>query len=148
MSDHLSLRRELAGVRDALDGLAVEKRATETELSTLRDRLRTTMPKAEYRECCGHQNKLVKKLLEIERAMAGLKSKMRELCNLEHEQYVRETNGDKVEHTKPIVSELVALRQHYQEFAADSTRVSSMRSMAADFVLKLNPIIRKAVGTV
>jgi hypothetical protein len=46
---------------------------------------------------------------------------------------------------KTFVTDLVALRHEYQEFAADKTRVGSMRQMAAEFVLKLNPIIKSAL---
>jgi DNA repair ATPase RecN len=41
---------------------------------------------------------------------------------------------------------LIALRNEYQAFAADKTRVGSMRQMAAEFVLKLNPIIKKTIS--
>lgn len=52
-----------------------------------------------------------------------------------------QSNGN----SAPIVTELNALRSRYQEFAADATRASSMRRMAAEFVLELNPIIRGAI---
>jgi len=47
---------------------------------------------------------------------------------------------------KECVESLVALREKYQQFAADNTRVSSMKNMAATFVLELNPIIRKSLN--
>ncbi len=46
---------------------------------------------------------------------------------------------------KPVVESLVALREEYQVFCADNSRVASMRRMAAEFVLKLNAIIRESM---
>jgi hypothetical protein len=47
---------------------------------------------------------------------------------------------------KQTVQNLVNLREEYQHFAADHTRVSSMRQMAAQFVLKLSGIIKQAIA--
>ena len=47
---------------------------------------------------------------------------------------------------RPIVEELVALRDGYESFAADATRVSSTRIMAAEFTRELTKIIRRAVA--
>ncbi len=44
------------------------------------------------------------------------------------------------------IRELAALRDEYASFAADKTRVSSMRAMAAQFALELTPIIRALIA--
>lgn len=46
----------------------------------------------------------------------------------------------------PYVKKLCELRDEYQQFAADGTRSPTMRRMAAEFVTKLNPIVRQAMN--
>jgi hypothetical protein len=50
------------------------------------------------------------------------------------------------EQLKRVVESLVNLRDEYTRFAADHTRVSSMRRMAAMFTMKITDIIEIAVG--
>jgi len=45
---------------------------------------------------------------------------------------------------KGTIEELVALRDYYQEYAADQGRINSMRKMAAEFAVALTKLIRKA----
>lgn len=47
---------------------------------------------------------------------------------------------------KPVIEMLSVLRKHYQDFAADTTRVRSKRDMAAEFVVKLSDIIRTSIS--
>lgn len=47
---------------------------------------------------------------------------------------------------RTIVDALQKLRHKYQDFSADHTHVSSMRTMAAKFVVDLNTVIREAVN--
>lgn len=47
---------------------------------------------------------------------------------------------------RDLVTKLVALRNEYEEFAADHSRVSSRRQMAAEFSMKLGRIIRQTIS--
>ena len=82
----------------------------------------------------------------IENQIAWAKRKIRELniarCRREESEETSEYRVLK----KGCVEALVELREEYQRFAADNTRVASMKAMAAKFVLELNPIIRAAVN--
>jgi len=92
--------------------------------------------------------------LEIERIAKKLKAELQKLSDTA---FSIETNGsepnyktskaDKYENNSKVecVSSLVALKMKYQEFAADPTRISSMKQMAAKFSLELDAIIKSAI---
>lgn len=48
----------------------------------------------------------------------------------------------------PLRSEILALRKRYSEFAADGTRVSSMRRMASEFVCDLDALLKRVKSDV
>lgn len=50
------------------------------------------------------------------------------------------------EEKRSVIEYLVILRAEYEEFAADPSRIASRRQMAAEFVLRLNGVIRRAIG--
>jgi hypothetical protein len=135
--------------------LILSKREHETKLVAIKNVVRSggKLPNEKYKQCCDAQNTHSRAILHIEKQLASVKLRLREIADLEF----KSKNGDGAANyneptavpnapVKSIVSELVALRQEYQAFAADGTRVSSMRQMAAEFVLKLNPVIRQAIG--
>lgn len=146
----MSANEQLIDAKGQMDALAVQKKDIESRLTVLKNKIRCegNMPGEKYRQVCETQNSYSRSIVQIEKKMAPLRKRIQELAHQEHAEY-RALNGNgqhKPEDQAPIVAALVALRQYYQDFAADGTRVSSMRTMAADFVLKLNPIIKRAVN--
>lgn len=137
--------------------LGLSKREHETKLIAIKNLIRTGgfMPHEKYKKCCDSQQKHSRAILHIEKQMAPIKKRLREIEEIESRFQI--ANGQPVTHESPVASsesplkktvvELVALRQNYQDFAADGTRIASMRQMAAEFVLKLNPIIKRALGS-
>lgn len=142
-------KRQLLEKKNAL---TIAKVDIQAKLSALRNRLRLQgrlLPKLEYTQICQRQDQLKKKIVEIEKEIAPIKNRMTEIGNAEHlfhaqqeKEQMEASRGLEVFASPVIVQELVSLRQQYQEFAADLTRVSSMRQMAADFVIKLSRIIK------
>ena len=144
--------RELLQKRDAL---TLSKRDHETKLIAVKNVVRSggRLPHDKYRQCCDSQNTHAKAIMHIESELFKVKSRLREIANEQFDEKKRRKDLAKTVAStqqsapeKNIITELVCLRQAYQDFAADATRVSSMRQMAADFVLKLNPIIKRAIG--
>ena len=147
-------KRELQKKKTAL---VLSKREHETQLVAVKNVVRSggRLPNEKYKQCCDSQNTHARAILHIENQLAPIKVRLREIADIEFKERNGGNNGATHEEdhpkaetapTKSIVVELVALRQEYQNFAADGTRVSSMRQMAAEFVLKLNPVIKRAIG--
>lgn len=117
----------------------VSKKAKITEsIVAINQRLVVTLPHVEYARAIGMKNELVKQLQLIEGQLTAINSR-RHSANLADEQAKGNANV-------PHVRQLVELRDSYQVFAADATRSPTMRRMASEFVVKLTPIIRQALG--
>lgn len=151
------IRAELLETRRAKGDIITQKNELQAKMTALNNEVRTggRMPNRHYQQLCDEQTLVVRQIGEVERFIGNTNLKIQELSNLEHEKYKElkvssatdeEPNQDSVIEVRLLVRDLAALRQSYQDFAADSTRVSSMRQMAAEFVVKLNPIIRNAVN--
>jgi len=133
-----TLRAELLDKKTALvNGV----HAINAELSAVKNKINSSghLPKEEYRKLCSRQSALIADKNSLESQLHLTKAELSKLADRAHAS--KPSNGE----SAPIVRELVALRQKYQEFAADGTRVSSMRKMAAEFVLELNPLIKGAI---
>lgn len=91
------------------------------------------------RETADERVKLCTMFNDVEQKIQAVNEKLRNISVAKRELSV-------IPPEKSLIRELVALRDDYQQFAADKTRVSSLRVMATEFVIKLNPIIRKLVN--
>jgi hypothetical protein len=113
----------------------------DSKLIALRTQARTSgrMRNGDYRSLCNDQRTWIQEKGELEVELGRIKTQI----SYEHENGNR-SNGSSVE-LKPVVQQLVELRHKYQQFAADGSRVSSMRRMAAEFVMELNPIIKDGI---
>ena len=93
-----------------------------------------------YRKLCDRQSEIKSAICQCERQIVDINTQLAQ----DHADKVKASVS--VRHTTEsghaVIAALCELRQEYQLFAADKTRVGSMRQMAAEFVLKLNPIIR------
>ena len=128
--------------------LVLDKRELENKLIAVKNIVRTggRMANEKYKQCCDTQKKYSADILKIERELSDIKMKLRQISVYD----VAEKKAGKPTEPQPsvprdFVVSLVDLRSEYQRFAADMTRVSSMRQMAAEFALKLNPIIKAAM---
>jgi hypothetical protein len=136
--------------------LVRQKREHETQLLAIKNLVRSSgkMPHEKYKTCCDAQTRHSQSIRKIEYRLGDIKNRLQEIADIEFHERNQSVDAEKIStestsaenEPKSMVVELVALRQHYQEFSADATRVSSMRQMAADFVLKLNPIIKRAIN--
>lgn len=147
------LKKERSDLHQKRSALAILKRGHESLLSDIRSQVRTggKMNQEKYRQCVETQNRTTKAMLKIEEALSGMKFRLREIEDLIHadnitrKEATRALTDDPPIESRGIIKDLVSLRQEYQEFAADPTRIASMRQMASEFVVKLNPIIKNAL---
>lgn len=151
MSNLLSLTNELNECERRRSELVLSKKHHETKMLAIKNLVRGggTMPYAKYKQCIDSQNTHANAILKIEQAMGPLKARIAEIRALISHSEQEQRNGESQvpqQGASEIVKMLVAVRQEYQDFAADRTRVASMRQMAAEFALKINPIVRAALG--
>lgn len=122
------------------------KRQEEQSLFVLKNMVRTgRLTPAKYNEVCASQFKHMKQVRIIEKELGEIKAKLNAMVLLERAQL--ETVYDNL--TAPpneTLQAIVDLRNQYQAFSADVTRIASMRTMAADFAIKLAAVIRNATS--
>lgn len=117
--------------------LCQRKAEIQTELSALTAEVRgKRVAPRRYDAVCREQEELKTELAGIERQVIALASEIRELS------VEANAPADDSGAKRGVIPVLVALRDEYEAFAADATRVSSMRRMAAEFSMKLTRIIR------
>lgn len=142
--------REMDELQKEKVDLGLEKRRQELKLGNITNLIRTSglMPADKYKQCVASQTKYREAIFAIELRLGAIKKRSTEIHRF------MEDNGnlqDGENHVNPsqkrdVVQSLVAMREDYTNFAADSTRVSSMRQMAAEFVVKLDRVIKTAVN--
>lgn len=148
--------RVAALVRERTEFIDIKKTA-EVRLTTNKNLVRTSgkMPHLQYKQACDSQTHAVRDIRAAEVQLARLKGEIiaanHELDALKRQRKerisgkpaARTSVEPTIDWKRDCVEELVSIRQHYQEFAADGSRISSMRQMAAEFANKLNPIIKR-----
>ena len=118
--------------------LCQRKAEIQTELSALTAEVRgKRVAQRRYDAVCREQEWLKTELAGIERQVIALASEIRELS------VEANAPAEDADAKRGVIPVLVALRDEYEAFAADATRVSSMRRMAAEFSMKLTRIIRE-----
>lgn len=138
------INQKVALLKAKRSTLVNEKSTIIRELAEINGACSRTLARRDYQDKQERRGVLVAALQGIEQQLSDL--------NAEISSTAAETPSDKkqtgvdVAGQRPIVHELVELREHYEAFAADPTRVSSTRIMAAEFTGKLTQIIRHAMA--
>lgn len=151
------LRDEIHRLKKERQDFCDQKAEAQMRLTKIRNLIRSggRMTAFKYKETCDSQSKQVAKIQQIDKRLGSLKLEIQKLCDQEHYSGVLPVPRplavavDSDAHglfRKEHIESLVALREKYQQFSADHTRVASMRTMAAEFANALNPIIRAAVN--
>lgn len=132
------IKNKIADIATKRQPLITRKQEIELELSTHLRRIKTeTLDNDEYRDICKSQNTLGREKLEIERKLSSLKEDGRKLQEDEHRIFIdlKRIPDGKAKQT------MLEIRDKYMSFAADTTRVSSMRAMASRFVEEIQLIL-------
>jgi hypothetical protein len=132
------IEHELQNINDLKVPLVNEKRVIEADLVEMNVVLKNTVfSDPEYNKINSRRGQLVKKKTEIELKISELKQRSVKLHT--------EKESAKIDlKNKPnelIKTSLQELRDKYLAFAADTTRVSSMRAMASRFVEEIQSVI-------
>ncbi len=140
---------EISSKRAELTARANELRAQIADLNQ-RSHGSGRLPTYLFRDLQAQRSELVRQVISIEAQHSVLRAEQHRLQQ-QKDQTNREAKAAQAsleppEPKKLLVEELVALRTEYEHFAADNSRVSSRRQMAAEFVVKLNGIIRRAIA--
>lgn len=146
MSDNQLIKIEdLAAERDRL---LLAKREHEGKLLAIKNLIRAgaRLSADKYKETCNAQQRHVSSIHSIEKEILSVKRKISELSMAPKEKSEPASVNQEAEAAREIISELVKLRSDYESFAADGTRISSMRQMAAEFVIKLGAVIKRAIN--
>lgn len=139
MNDLYNYEIEINELNKQKSILCQRKIEIQAELSAWNNKIKGKHLKSKmYDSVCQNQQSLKDELVGIEKQLIGLSSEMRDLNTLKENPDVKNNNR------LGIIRILVALRDEYESFAADATRVSSMRRMAAEFSVKLTKIIKEA----
>jgi hypothetical protein len=130
------------------DELTARKHKLQAQLTACKNVIRGAglLPQDKYRATVKAQTNYAQELAAVEKELSQLRTERREIALAQNQRRSLELPTLSSPVPSHIISELCELRQHYQEFSADITRISSMRQMASEFVLKLNGIIKRAIN--
>lgn len=135
------LERSINNLDEEKRRLTDLKRKLETDLGSLKNQLRVNknLPQKEYKSLCRKQEVLNSSVAKTQEEINCISIDIRKKITLKDE-IKRELKMIDDSH---IVIKLTELKNYYINFAADRSRISSMRAMSAEFAEKLGLIINK-----
>lgn len=141
------MTQKLSGLQAVKSDLVQQKAKIELEIGKLNASVAGHVPNRIFQETRKKRVELIRNKHELESQISTLKH---EIHTLSQASYLPKAKA--AEHseskTKDIITELRTLRDEYQAFASDRSRVASMRSMASEFAMKLTAVIRDAISRV
>lgn len=132
----------LKQVTDDIFSLKVRKDELLSKLSQIKIKLIPTVSRQEYLRLTGQRNKAQSEIHEIDNRLRRLKIDRYELTRKKQEFVSSRVKESKMHLSNKLKGEIGLLRDRYLEFSSDTTRVSSMRSMAAQFVVDLETLLK------
>ena len=136
----VDIEMEIINLKEQVLELHKQRLSVQTRLSSLNAEVRgKRLHSVKYDSICKKQNKAKKELESIAEAQGKLKIEL-----AKREMFKEELkNQDKKQsiEVEGVTLQLIELKRKYVSFAADRTRVSSMRAMAAKFVEELDELI-------
>jgi len=136
------IERAITDLHEKKAELVNTKKELQNKLTTLTNKVRTNGRKlndVEYRKLCSQQEKTMQEVVKIDNEIILIKNDISRKSTLKQE--IQSTF--KSNENEDVVVSLTAIKDHYISFAADRSRISSMRAMASEFVEKLEVVIRK-----
>jgi hypothetical protein len=128
------------------DQLVLEKRGLETKLAAIKNLVRSSgrMPHDKYKACCDSQTAYTRKIIGVEAKILPVKAEIRRLSDQEHDSKTVRFNNISAQELVWLLREV---RDKWQEFSCDDTLgTSTERTLAAQFVRDLNPVLHKIIG--
>lgn len=124
--------------------LIAEKAELAQQLAVVKSRMIETLPLHVFTAREAERRRLVAAIQKCEAEISAVKSKLHIACN--STPYVKETPAPPTVDERHWLREIIDIRDGYQAFAADATRSPTMRRMASEFILTLNPIIKRGLA--
>jgi len=132
--------------------LILRKMDIQQRLTEILARVRTggRLPNHEYANICSEQVRLKGELAGIESKIARINIELhRGAIGNQSNQNRAEIKVERdLNKTAQIIQKLNEVREIYQAFSEDNTRISSMRLMASEFVGHLNRVIRTTINDI
>lgn len=135
----IRLESDIVDLRSERQKLVERKQEIELEIGNYNSQVRGKhLPEQEYENICRWQSALKREKLDIEKKLADTKSVLqkKELEKDNLSLNIKKVNEEAKQH-------ILEIRDKYMSFAADTTRVSSMRAMASKFSEELTFIMTK-----
>lgn len=143
-TEYLIVKNAILKLNQSRDVLVAQKKELENEFFDLKRQISGRwLPNYEHDKLTKRQSELRIQMLPIERGLAENKRQLREKNALLDEYNLSKEQNVKI----PILEGLQALKANYLDFAADRSRVSSMRAMAAQVADELDRLIKTGKWT-
>ena len=139
--NELEMEREIVELKKKKSDLVQAKLDLNAKLTEINSKCSTRINSDDFRKLQRERSSYVSMITEIEGKIRPISMA---ISRLSAEKCAPDSaSSASSEYNVDAVQMLVRIRDEYQAFAADKTRVGSMRQMASEFVLKMNPVIRK-----
>lgn len=137
----IDIERNILDLKSKKSSFVFQKTEAERKLGEIKNKIRGAgkhLPSTEYSSLCKKQDALKKEKANAEEHIQSIQEDIQKKSLLKDE--IKNEISQRA--SKELPDTITALKDHYIQFAADKTRVSSMRAMAAEFVEKLESISR------
>jgi hypothetical protein len=126
--------------------LADQKHDLEFKCGQIKDKLSVSgrLPNDKYKVYVDARNKYKKKLLEITAELREINDDIKSIASGRTEPKEGNTESKRKERLRFVYLSLLDLKHQYHVFAADPTRISSMRQMAAEFANRIDMIVEES----
>ncbi len=125
-------------------GLIQTKSSLESQLAVLNPRCSRRLKQDDFHTIQKERSLLVQQMTNIQARFSQINTDIHKCA--QDDTLIRQAAKITQASPRSVVDALQQLRHKYQEFSADHTHVSSMRTMASKFVMDLNTVIRDAVN--
>jgi predicted nucleic acid-binding Zn-ribbon protein len=146
IKDLYAVETEIAKLQDQIMQHSLKRQEIQEDLACINRKLKTRQTHSKFESLSRRRDRLKSDLLLLEKAIAPVKSELRQWqaisTDLRAKSMVR--LNVEISSNKTLIEKIRTLRSHYLAFAEDQTRVNSMRVMAAQFANELTALLSES----
>ncbi len=138
------IEEQIVKLQSQRDVFMLKKKELEGKLSELNGKVRSRteyLSENDYQSIVRQQTSIKKQLNEIQPVLTDYKKQISEKTILKE----KLRNSLRSDNKSTILDKVIILKDKYSDFASDSTRVSSMRTMASQICQELENIIKSNI---
>ena len=137
-----SLETQMSEIDSQRSNLVMQKKAIESEQCSLTMEVRTNknIPQARWHKILRRQQELKTSQSMIDGKLSEFTNQKKVISRMIHA--IKNKVAEEDDAAKSMRTCIFDLREKYAAFAADATRVASMRQMAAQFVNEIDAVLR------